>query len=375
MVMLVDVRNVRDAYYWGMRYLRTHGIEEATRAGPAIVAPGPVLTTYARPTERVILDTKRDANPLFHLFESLWMLAGRDDGRWLDLFVKDYSSRFGEPADGRIHGAYGHRWRRFFGLDQLDTVVAKLRANPGDRQAVIQMWDATPGHVHVRLVPATNYDRSRNGPISEWVGLADLTGNWRDRPCNTHAYLRIRDGEYSVVSGEYSRVLDLTVCCRSNDAIWGAYGANAVHFSVLLEYLAGRIGVGVGQMYQFSNNFHAYRDAFDKVYPTEDLSADDEYGPTHLIVGDPASFDEDLRDFMRWTDGDDDAVLGSAPPDYPRNPWLVDTAQPLYCAARLWRSGEREQARRDVVGDHDVFPNIAPDWRRAVLEWMDRRIK
>jgi thymidylate synthase len=55
-------------------------------------------------------------------------------------------------------------------------------------------------------------------------------------------------------------VLDLTVLCRSNDVVWGAYGANAVHFSVLQEYLAGRIGVDVGVMYQFSNNYHGYVD-------------------------------------------------------------------------------------------------------------------
>ena len=40
--------------------------------------------------------------------------------------------------------------------------------------------------------------------------------------------------------------LQMTVHCRSNDIIWGTYGANAVHFSILQEYVAARIGVDLG---------------------------------------------------------------------------------------------------------------------------------
>ena len=47
--------------------------------------------------------------------------------------------------------------------------------------------------------------------------------------------------------------------------IWGAYGANAVHMSILLEYMAARIDCAVGTYYQFSNNLHAYVDTLEKV--------------------------------------------------------------------------------------------------------------
>jgi hypothetical protein len=80
-----------------------------------------------------------------------------------------------------------------------------------------------------------------------WAAVADLGLDWKDRPCNTHVYFDARGG-----------VLNMTVCCRSNDALWGAYGANAVHFSILQEVIAAGVGIPMGVYRQFSNNFHAY---------------------------------------------------------------------------------------------------------------------
>src|SRR5678816_542793 len=137
---VINANNVNDAYYQGLRLLKDAPIE-SSRAGEVRVWPCPVTTVYERPTERVLFDPKRDANPFFHLFEALWMLSGRQDATWLDRFVKDFSSRFTEE-DGTQHGAYGHRWRNAFGFDQLHHVVNTLRSDPTSRQCVIQMWDA-----------------------------------------------------------------------------------------------------------------------------------------------------------------------------------------------------------------------------------------
>ena len=124
--------------------------------------------------------------------------------------------------DGLIfHGAYGHRWVRYFGKNQLEIIINRLAKHPTDRRCVLSMWDA-PG---------------------------DLMGKMGvDVPCNTSAYFSIG------VRGD----LDMTVSNRSNDIIWGAYGANAVHFSFLQKYIAERLGISVGRYWQISNNFHAY---------------------------------------------------------------------------------------------------------------------
>lgn len=214
----MNVRDVNAALRTALWRLRSEHVESDSRNGKVLMFPGPVITTYRDPASRVLWEPRRDANPVFHLLESIWMLAGRNNVDWLLPFNSSFG-RYAEP-DGRVHGAYGHRWRHHFDIDQLWRIVAELSV-PNTRQAVMAMWD-----------PA-----------------ADLGMVVNDKPCNTHIYFDTRGG-----------VLNMTVCCRSNDIIWGAYGANAVHFSVLQELLAAALNIEVGVYHQFSNNLHLYVD-------------------------------------------------------------------------------------------------------------------
>ena len=50
----------------------------------------------------------------------------------------------------------------------------------------------------------------------------------------------------------------MTVSNRSNDIIWGTFGANAVHMSMLHEYVASALMLHVGKYTQISDSFHAY---------------------------------------------------------------------------------------------------------------------
>lgn len=232
---VIQTVNVNRAWSAGLQLLAYSAQEEDSRIGKVLVVDSPVTTVYSRPTERVLFCERRDANPFFHLFESMWMLMGRNDPQWLDRYVSDFSARFAEFEDGRMHGAYGHRWRRTFpalwheraSSDQLQVLAELLRRDPGTRQAVLTMWSPQ----------------------------IDLLAPTRDKPCNTHCYFRRRDDR-----------LDMTILCRSNDMIWGTYGANAVHMSVMLEYVATMAGCRVGMMYQVSNNYHAYVDVLDKIF-------------------------------------------------------------------------------------------------------------
>lgn len=356
----IIVRNVNHALHLGLEHLKDYGRLHSSRAGEVLAAPWPVATVYVRPCERVLFDAKRDANPFFHLFESLWMLAGRNDARWLDQFVGDFSSRFAEDG-GRQHGAYGFRWRHHFDVeggghpklpDQLDTVVAMLRANPADRRAVITMWDP----------------------------VADLGADKRDIPCNDLIFLRVREDKKEIapqhrntdgvlqedvclVARDNGLALDITVCCRSNDIVWGAYGANAVHFSILQEYLAARIGVGVGHYIQFSNNYHVYTSVLDKV---GSVGLDDRYADSvtsHPLVENPESFDGDLMRFFYL----EPHLLDLQPLFY--NSFFNKVAAPLLRAHRHWKAGNSAQAREQLA-------SMPPgnDWRVAAEEWMNRRL-
>jgi len=220
MLHTITARNVNTAFADAWHYLRVSGVKENSRNGPVLVAPGPVVTTYLHPQQRVLFNPQRDANAVFHLMEALWMLAGESDVQWLKQFSSNIAT-YAEP-DGHIHGAYGARWRNWFvdgEYDQLHVIIEMLRRDPTTRQAVLQMWD--PG--------------------------SDLEGDWRDRPCNTAVYFDGRGGR-----------LNMTVTCRSNDILWGCYGANAVHFSVLQEVVAHGADLPLGVYRQFSNNWHAY---------------------------------------------------------------------------------------------------------------------
>jgi hypothetical protein len=357
---VIEVKNVRAALPEGLRYLGEVGLPQESRAGRVLVAPGPVATCYERPWQCALSSPVRDANPFFHLYEACWMLAGRDESAGLDHYVKDFGARFAEEG-GIVAGAYGYRWRFQFGFDQLSHLAEKLRDDPATRQAVLQMWDATVG------------DRS---------GADDLRGRWRDRPCNTQAYFRMRRG-----------ALDMLVTCRSNDMVMGAYGANAVHFAFLHQYLAARVGVPAGTYTQLSNDFHAYVGDLERLAkraglgPLERvlgtphqatwaadlaqmLSDAGTYPGTRPLVAEPVMFDTDLGQLMRLVDG----LHAEGPHNMVRdhtfsNPFLEDTVLQALAAHAYHRAGDHDLAL------HHASELGAPDWAEACWTWLKKREK
>jgi thymidylate synthase len=346
-------RNVNTLWARAVPLIMTIGKPQGSRAGDVLVAPHPVMSVTSIPTERVLFDPARDANPFFHLFESLWMLAGRRDAGFLNIFVKSFGERFAEK-NGDLYGAYGYRWRHAWDVDQIEIVVQRLRKNHDDRRVVLTMWN-----VDDDLLEPDYINTDTNQPYEEP----------KDLPCNTHIYLRVCRNVIGVGYEETVTLpmLDMTVCCRSNDIVWGAYGANAVHFSFLQEYLAGRIGVEVGTMYQLSNNWHAYRDVLDGyLAKSNEITGLDPYS---TMIAQPipignrwqgSTWDDDLRRFL--------CSPGSRSHPY-ENEWFANTATPMFRAHAAWSEGDRKKA---VQLMDDV---AASDWARAGREWMQRRIR
>lgn len=328
----IDARNVNYALHEGAKLIRSQGIQSPSRNGPVLVAPGPVCTTYEKPDERVLLHPARDANPFFHLYESLWMLAGRNDLAPVAEFVSNIR-QYSDDGGKTQPGAYGYRWRKHFNHDQIAWAVERFRKDPNDRRVVIQMWDANTD------IPA-----------------ADAGG--KDVPCNLIALPAIRDGK-----------LDLTVFCRSNDMVWGAYGANAVHFSFLQEYLARVLGLPVGRYYQISNNFHAYLTTLDKAgvdWPWGPISGDPyttgAVRPFPLADGvlNKQEFKEDLGMFM-----EEPARVGI------RTRFLTRIALPMVMAHRCWKKERNVGASLEIL---QQMPEWC-DWRAAAELWLLNRQK
>lgn len=340
---------VNEAFARGLDHLNVEGIPGNSRNGKVLVSPGPVITATQNPMQRVLFGPLRDANPFFHLFESLWMLSGRNDLPWLAQYNKQMAS-YSDDGGKTQPAAYGHRWRKYFRYDQLESIVQHLSNVPNSRRAVLTMWDAWPLNTDEQGV---------------WSG-GDLekVETSKDVPCNTNCFFQIRDNEF----------LDMSVQCRSNDAIWGAHGANAVHFSVLLEYMAARLDLAVGVMYQYSFNYHAYPDVMKA--SASQLAANAESAnlyrtgakTTPLFDSETVGgiWERELAWFMRLASEDEDQRVGAAP--LFTEPFFITIALPML---RAWRAHKMKDYHRAMQELGTMPPHS--DWRLACETWMTTR--
>jgi thymidylate synthase len=334
MIHAISARNVEEALILGMKLMKQEGKQRDSRNGPVLRLDGTVVTEYRKPNERVVFNAERDANPFFHLMESLWMLGGSNDVEWISRFNSGMSNYSDDGVT--FHGAYGYRWREHFpvgsfgdSLDQLSTIASILKTNKDDRRAVLQMWDAS----------------------------CDLGFAGKDFPCNIAA----------VFSRSVSGNLDMTVYNRSNDMIWGAYGANAVHFSVMQEVMAAWIGIPMGSYFQVSANFHAYVNTMEKHISICDLFPDASYYEIGRVVSSPivnGSIDSWFQDL--------DIFLTQGPTIGFQDQFFKKTVVPMQLSWDAWKSKEGDYIQMAI---HKANQIASEDWRVACVEWLERKIK
>lgn len=318
MVINISGENVPRAYIEGLWKLEVFGIDEVSRNGPVRTIPQPVVLEIISPWERVLFNPIRDANPFFHAMEFVWMMAGSNDAEWISMFNK----RMMEYADdGVLRGAYGWRWSN--PQDQIKSVIELLKRDPNTRQAVLSMWDVL-------------YD----GPQAQSS----------DRPCNTHIYFR-RNGSS----------LNMTVCNRSNDFIWGMMGSNAVHMTMLHELVSRAVGLKQGIYRVFTNNLHMYTDLPNYKALTTNRDPYDFYN-----YGGDLETTQLLQPWETWEDFRMDCevlvnggeLLGKEMITH----WMATTGIFIH-DAYLFKERRSE-----------LIPMIeSPDWRRACNEWWQRR--
>lgn len=328
--MHIVTRNVSHALSEGLRLVLAQGAERPSRNGPVRAMDEPVIITYERPEERVVFHPERDANPFFHLFECLWMMAGKRDVASVAEYVpsmRNYSD------DGRkFNAAYGHRWRRHFGIDQVQVVIDRLR-EPGaldDRRTFMTMWSPS-----VDTLPSL------------------------DIPCNVGIAFRCRS------NGQ----LDMTVFNRSNDLILGATGANAVHMSFLHEVVAIASGQRIGSYHQITNDLHLYLQQ-DKTTPClplagawtaeADLYASGEVSAHPVMETEWSVWQEDLGLFLQYGN-----VVGL------RDRFFRRVAAPIVNAHKFYKKHVGEEKYEGTLEILDQC--LAADWQRACQEWVQRR--
>lgn len=180
----------------------------------------------------------RHDNPFAKMFESLWVLSGRNDIGLLKTYLPR-AANFSD--DGHTWRAgYGPRlrsWKKpivkshytsgaivgvnlmsYEGIDQLQNIHDALKADPYTRQAVATIWN----------------------PAEDWVTSKDI-------PCNNWLHFVQRNGK-----------LHLNVSVRSNDVWWGFSGINFYEWSFILQVMAHSLGFEVGEISWNATSMHMY---------------------------------------------------------------------------------------------------------------------
>lgn len=335
---VINCIDVNSALYFGIQKMVAEGEPLSSRAGDTLEIPSPVATTYMKPWQRVLINKKRDANPFFHLMEALWILAGRDDVK----FLTEFNSRMGEYSDDSVifNAPYGYRLREYFAdhgncnVDQLEAIIAILKKDPNSRQAVAQIWD-----VH------------------------DIEKDTKDKACNMSIVFRIRQDKLCMI-----------VYNRSNDMVWGAYGANVVQFSMIQEYVAAHLGLPMGEYTQVSNSYHVYTsgaggEVWDRLKNTDGYDIDPYSQVNNIMnIGDDGykNFETDINRFFNAYDNYGIESM----PEY--TCWYPYFGQLVIPMLYVWNTHKKHGATEALNYINWIQ---ADDWRVACKHWLQKRVK
>ena len=197
-------------------------------------------------------DVEKDGFPLLTLrkipvkmfvAEQVWFVAGgRKPADFLRDFTKIWDS-FTNPADV-VTVAYGYRWRKQFGRDQLRLLVDLLKKDPSSRHGVVVTWD----------------------PGSDGLGGTQR----KNVPCPYSFTVNIIGGR-----------LHFHNIVRSNDMVLG-FPSDVAGFALLQMVLAQKLGVKPGLYSHSISNAHMYDNQYEAV--KELLARENTHAPIHITL-------------------------------------------------------------------------------------------
>lgn len=161
----------------------------------------------------------RDIRPLWSCAEVVWFMGGGLSLDFMHRFGLRAWDKFAEK-DGTVPSATGHRWRKFLGFDQLETVLKKLLLDKS----------------------------SRHGVLLSWYPEKDLLDPGPNAPCVDLWHLHLSRNS-----------LHLSVFQRSGDMYFGVphdiLGASLFH-----RIVASGLGFELGSLDYLVSNAHLYED-------------------------------------------------------------------------------------------------------------------
>ena len=240
-------------------------------------------------------------------------MTGRRDLAFLEYWNSEFRKYVGPGPE--LHGAYGYRLRRHFGVDQLERAYQALNNKADTRQVVLQIWDSGID------MPAS-----------------DGTPADPDIPCNVVAMPKLRDGKL-----EWLQII------RSNDMFLGV-PHNFVQFTFIQEILAGWLGVGCGSFNQISDSLHVYDRDWDNVMNSTALP---NVSPSTDCLGQPRQesdrlFRELERRVEQMIDPETEAGVLQGLASWGDAPQAYTNIATILTAEALRRRGLRESAARTM---------------------------
>lgn len=134
-------QSMHEAYRGLLGELLNHGVEEVNaRTNTKIkMLQGAHSFKLDLLDGRLPVPGNRRYYPHIAAAEVAWQFMGTKDPAFIVGKAPKLWSKFIE--DGELKTAYGYRWRKAFGRDQLELAMAELRSNPTNRQLYVSSWD------------------------------------------------------------------------------------------------------------------------------------------------------------------------------------------------------------------------------------------
>ena len=178
-----------------------------------------------KPMDNHIIDQDRNWKLDYAEAEWQWYLTGMPNIKMLGEIYGKVPEIWKRMAneEGYVNSNYGYQWQR---NNQLDNVIAMLKANPKTRQATVSIYDGK---------------EIDNGTYQH------------DTPCT-----------YAIQFTIIGQKLNMCVTMRSND-LWYGFCNDQYCFSKLQIKVADELGLLVGDYYHFAHNLHLYNNIIDKI--------------------------------------------------------------------------------------------------------------
>ncbi len=228
----------REAYHGLLCELQQAGEEVNARTGVRIKRlDGGHSFKLDLGTGRLPVPGNRATHPRVAAVETAWELTGTQDPTFVLQHAPKIWRDFVEE-DGRIECAYGYRWRRHFGRDQIWMAIRALTEDPSNRQVYVSTWD----------------------PFADGLGAPDQPKNV---PCIAGFSLTRTDD-----------LAHLSVFIRSSDVFVGLpydvmnYALKLDAFAASLDCRPGTLHVTLAHPHIYEPHFDMLTESLDRVWTT-----------------------------------------------------------------------------------------------------------